>query len=501
MTNPLATLKARLAEICDLRHAGAVLLWDRQVNMPPGGSMARAEQTATLRKMAHEMFVANETGRLLDSAATAAAKLDPDSDDARMVRVAQRDYGKARKLPVELVAEMARVTGQAVDMWTMARKNNDWPAFEPWLEKIVDLNRRQADALGYTGRMYDALLDQYEPDMTFAQVESVFNAVKPVLIELTKAAAAHADKTSDAVLFREYDETGQLQFAREVIRQFGFDFERGRQDKSVHPFSTGFSIHDVRITTRVNRNFLSSALFGMMHECGHALYRQGIAPAFERTFLANVVSLGLHESQSRLWENLVGRGRAFWKHYFPELQKRFPEALAGQTAESIYCAVNRVHPSFNRVEADEVTYGLHIMFRFELENEMLERKIKIHEVPEAWAAKMASFLGVTPPTVREGALQDIHWAMGSFGYFPTYLLGNLIASQLWEKIETDIPGIEGPIERGEFSGLLGWLGKNLHRHGRKFTTQELLQRITGRGLDAAPYLAYLRRKYRDLYGF
>jgi len=501
MIDALTSLKTRLAEICDLRNAGMVLSWDRQVNMPPGGSAARAEQSATLQKITHEMFVANETGRLLDAAVNAVAKRDPDSDDARMVRVAQRDYEKARKLPAELIAETARVTGQAIGIWTLARKNNDWPAFEPWLEKIVDLNRRRADALGYTERIYDALLDQFEPDMTSAQVESVFNVVKPALVELTKGAAAHADKLSNAVLFREYDEGGQLEFAREVIQQFGFDFEQGRQDKSVHPFSTGFSIHDVRITTRVNRNSLSSALFGMLHECGHALYRLGIAPALERTVLASVVSLGLHESQSRLWENLVGRSFAFWKHYFPVLQKRFPEALADQTAETLYCAVNRVSPSFIRVEADEVTYGLHIMFRFELENEMLERKIKIREVPEAWAAKMSTFLGVTPPTVREGALQDIHWVLGSFGYFPTYLLGNLIASQLWEKIETDIPDLAGQIERGEFSGLLGWLRENLHQHGRKFTAQELLQRITGRGLDAAPYLAYLRRKYRDLYGF
>jgi carboxypeptidase Taq len=302
------------------------------------------------------------------------------------------------------------------------------------------------------------------------------------------------------VLHREYDEQKQWDFGLEVIRRYGFDFERGRQDKSVHPFTTSFSIGDVRITTRVDRNFLSPALFGTLHECGHALYEQGIGQSLERTLLADGASLGIHESQSRMWENLVGRSRPFWKFFFPKLKTVFPTQLADQTDESLYRAANKVSPSLIRVEADEVTYGLHIMLRFELENDMLERKIKIGEVPEAWNAKMGEFLGIRPPTTKDGALQDVHWSIGAIGYFPTYQLGNLIAVQLWQKINADIPDLSDQIARGEFSALLGWLRTNLHQHGRKFTSVELLQRITGGGLDPAPYIKYLRTKYTDVYG-
>lgn len=500
MTTALDQLKARLGEIHDLRRANALLGWDQQTYMPPGGSASRAEQSATLGKIAHELFTADETGRLIDAAALEVERLDPDSDEARLVGVTRRDYHKARKVPAELVAEIARVTGQAVDVWAEARAQSVWEPFAPYLEKIVDLNRRLADALGYDDKMYDALLDQFEPDMKTAEVQAVFDALKPELIELVRQIAARADTNSDEVLHREYDEQKQWDFGLEVITRYGFDFKRGRQDKSVHPFTTSFAIGDVRITTRVDRHFLSPALFGTLHECGHALYEQGIDPAYERTPLADGTSLGMHESQSRMWENLVGRSRPFWNFFFPKLKGYFPEQLADQTAESFYRAANYVSPSLIRVEADEVTYGLHIMLRFELENDLLEGRLKIADVPEAWNAKMQEFLGITPPTTKEGALQDIHWSSGMIGYFPTYQLGNLMSVQLWEKINADIPDLTDQIACGEFAALLTWLRDNVHRPGRKYTSGELLQRITGGGLNAAPYLKYLKAKYADVYG-
>lgn len=500
MTTALDQLKARLGEIQDLRRANAILGWDQQTYMPPGGSHARAEQSATLQKISHEMFTSDVTGRLIDAAASETDKLDADSDEARLIRVTRRDYHKARKVPADLVAEIARVTGQAIDVWTQARAKSEWAPFEPYLEKIVELDRKLAEALGYTDRMYDALLDQYEPDMKTAQVQAVFDAIKPDLIGLVKTIAARADRVSDEVLHREYDEQQQWNFGLEVIKRYGFDFGRGRQDKSVHPFTTSFSIGDVRITTRVDRHFISPALFGTLHECGHALYEQGINQSLERTLLADGASLGIHESQSRMWENLVGRSRPFWKFFFPKLKEFFPAQLADQTDESFYRAANKVSPSLIRVEADEVMYGLHIMLRFELENDMLERKIKIADVPEVWNAKMQEFVGITPPTTKDGALQDVHWSIGAIGYFPTYQLGNLIAVQLWEKINADIPDLSDQIARGEFGSLLSWLRTHLHQHGRKFTSVELLERITGGGLNPAPYLKYLKAKYSDVYG-
>lgn len=496
----LEQLNTRLGQIDDLNRANALLGWDQQTYMPPGGAAARAEQLATLQRISHEMFSADETGRLLDAAAEKLANADPDSDEARLIKVARRDYHKARKVPADLVAAITRATSKGYETWTQARTHSDWKLFEPDLEQIVELERQLADHLGYTDRIYDALLDQYEPEMKTAQVKVTFDALKVELIDLVKKLSAKASSVSDSVLYREYDENKQWQFGLEVIKRYGFDFQRARQDKSVHPFTTGFSINDIRITTRVSRDFISPALFGTLHECGHALYELGVSQELERTPLAGGTSLGMHESQSRMWENLVGRSRPFWKYFFPILKGYFPDQLADQTAESFYRAANTVKPSFIRVEADEVTYALHIMLRFELENDMLERKIKISEVPEAWNAKMEDFMDLTPPTTALGALQDIHWANGYIGYFPTYQLGNLISAQLWEKVVEAIPDLNDQIEHGEFAALLDWLRKNVHRHGRKFTSNELLTRITGRGLDSAPYIRYLKKKYSDIYG-
>jgi len=449
MLDKLQELKTRLAEISDLGSAAALLGWDQETYMPPGGAKARSEQLATLRRLAHELFVSDEIGRLLEDLSGPAADLDPDSDDARLIRVTARDYAKACKLPPKLVAELARTTSAAVPVWAKARQESDFALFAPHLEQIVGLLIQKAEALGYQDRLYDALLDEYEPDMTAVQVEAVFTELKAEIVPLLRAITANLD---------------------------------------------------ARLTTRIDRTFLAQGLFGTLHEGGHALYDQGISLALDRTPLCEGASLGIHESQSRMWENLVGRSRAFWRFFFPRLRAAFPDQLADADAETLYRAVNKVRPSLIRVEADEVTYNLHIMLRFELENDILEGRVGIAEVPAAWNAKMETYLGLVPPDDAQGALQDIHWAWGLMGYFPTYSLGNLISAQFFDQARADLPDLEAQIEAGEFAPLLSWLREHIHRHGRKFTPAELVERVTGRPLDAAPFVRYVKNKYGELYG-
>ena len=500
MSEALASLKSRLADVHNLNMAGGVLDWDQQTYMPPGGVAARAEQKATLSKLSHELFTSPETGALLQRAEGEGAGADPASDAAAFLRMARRDYDKATRLPTELVTEIARVTSLAQDEWAKARGDDDYAAFAPWLEKILDLERRTAEALGYEDRLYDALLDQYEPGMTSAQLDTVFADLKREIVPLARAIFERVDTVDASVLHREYDEDLQRQFAESVLQECGYDFTRGRQDRSVHPFCTHFSQGDVRITTRYDRHFLSPALFGSMHEMGHALYEQGADPSLEGTLLSSGTSLGVHESQSRLWENLVGRSRAFWRRYFPRLRQTFPHALADVDEEAFYRAMNRVAPTLIRVEADEVTYNLHIILRYELENELLEGRLSVANAPEAWNAKMREYFGITPPTNREGILQDVHWSIGIMGYFPTYSLGNILSVQLWEKALADVPSIPSDVERGEFKPLLGWLRENVHRHGRKYLPAELIQRATGSPLTSALYVRYLKSKFGEIYG-
>ena len=500
MEQKLAELKHRLATVSDLHHASALLGWDQQTYMPPRGANARAEQLATLDKLAHEFFIDDAVGKLLDELKALVAPLDYNSDDASLIRVAQRDYAKAKRVPPELVEALSRAAALAYDAWTHARQESNFKMFQPHLEKIVELEIKQANCLGYTEHIYDALLDQYEPEMTTAQVQAIFAEVKKELVPFARAVIANSNRVNDAVLHREYDAQKQWDFGVAVIQQMGFDFQAGRQDKSVHPFTTGFGLGDTRITTRVDRNFLPTALFGTIHECGHALYDMGSPAQFERTPLAGGASLGAHESQSRLWENIVGRSRGFWKNYFPRLQEFFPAQLADQNVESFYRAINQVKPSFIRVEADEVTYNLHIMVRFELEIALIEGKLKVADVPEAWNAKIHEYLGITPPNDAQGCLQDVHWSSGSFGYFSTYSLGTFFSAQLWERATRDVPTLPAQIERGEFAELLQWLRVNLHQHARKFTLDELARKITGEPLQTRAWMRYLKTKFGEIYG-
>jgi carboxypeptidase Taq len=500
MKEKLEELKKRLALVSDLHNAEGVLSWDQQTYMPPRGAPARAEQLATLGRLAHEHFIADQVGALLNELADGAAKLDYASDEASLIRVTRRDYDKAKRVPPALVEEITRTTSIALEVWTQARAESNFKLFQPHLEKIIDLHIQLADCLGYSARIYDALLDQYEPEMTTAQVEAIFTPLRTELTALVQAIARKLDGVDDACLHREFDEQEQWDFGIAVMRQLGFDFDSGRQDKSVHPFTTGFGLGDTRITTRVDKHFMPAMLFGTIHETGHALYDMGYRPALDRSPLAGGASLGAHESQSRLWENVVGRSRGFWKYWFPRLREAFPAQLADRDAESFYRAINKVEPSFIRVEADEVTYSLHIMLRFEIENALVERKLKVADIPEAWNAKMKEYLGIVPPNDAQGCLQDIHWSIGSVGYFATYSLGSMFAVQLWEQAVRDAPTLPAQIERGDFAGLLGWLRGNLHTHGRKFTLDELARKITGEPLQARSYVAYLKNKYGEIYG-
>jgi carboxypeptidase Taq len=500
MSDSLERLKAILAEVTDLSRAAAMLEWDQETYMPPGGVGGRSDQLSTLQRLSHIRFTGDEVGRLLDELEDETSGKPFDSYEASLVRVTRRDYEQERKLPPELVSEAARASSAARPVWEKARREADFKIFAPALEKNLELNRQIADALGYERRPYDALLDRFEPGLTTDQLETIFAELKQAIVPLVAGIARHADAVDDRVLYLGYDPALQVKYALDLVTQLGYDLQRGRQDISTHPFSTSFGPGDVRITTRVSRDFFNECLFGSIHESGHAMYNQGIGDDIDRTPLWAGASPGVHESQSRLWENLVGRSPAFWKHFFPSLRSTFPDQLRGVDDEAFFRAVNRSYPSLIRVEADEVTYNLHVLLRFELENEMLEGKLKVKDLPEAWNSRVKSYLGIDVPNDREGVLQDIHWSYVGFGVFPGYTLGNLIGAQLMEKIRADIPDLDGQIEAGQFGALLGWLRKNVHRHGRKFTPNELLERATGKPLQARPWIAYVQKKFGALYG-
>jgi carboxypeptidase Taq len=492
-------LIARLSEIGHIGKAMAVLGWDQQCYMPPGGAHERAGQFGVLGKFTHEMFVADETRKLLEGAEAEADGLDADSDERLTLRAVRRSFDKSVKIPSALVAEMGMQTALAHEVWVKARKASDWNAFSPTLEKLLDLSRQAAEYLGYEDCAYDALLDQYEPGMKTADVERVFDELRPGLVDLVKTLAA-APPIDDSVLRRDYPQEGQRAFSEFIVRKLGFDFERGRMDTAVHPFCTSFSRNDVRITTRYDLNWLPCALMGSIHETGHALYEQGFDPKDDNTPLSDSASLGFHESQSRLWENIVGRSRAFWNVYLPDLKKQFPGVLDDVDVPTFYRAINKVEPSLIRVEADEVTYNLHIMLRFEMEKSLIDGSLAVKDVPEAWNEKMREYLGITPPNDADGCLQDVHWSGASFGYFPTYSLGTLLSAQLYDKALADNPAISTDLENGEFASLLSWLRENVHKPGRRYLPAELVQRICGEPAQSRSYLKYLNTKFRDVYG-
>jgi carboxypeptidase Taq len=499
MPAALDALKEHLAEIHDLRSASQVLGWDSRTYMPPAGARGRAEVMATLRRLAHARFSSDETARLLDAADRETRSLPEESDGRCLVARVRRDYERRRRLPDRFVADRTRDATISVQVWEAARPANDFAAFRPHLEKMVDYARQEADYLGYTDHPYDALLDDYEPGMTTADVQRIFDQLRLAQVALAQQIAARPRPRGD-FLRRDYPEAAQAEFGLRVAADFGYDLRRGRLDVTVHPFASGFHRDDVRITSRYDRSFLPQAIFAIFHETGHALYEQNVSPTLARTPLAHGCSSAFHESQSRLWENLVGRSRAFWERYFPLLQATFPESLRDVNAEEFSRAVNCVEPTLIRVEADEVTYNLHIILRFELELELVTGELRPADLPEAWAAKMQALLGIKPPDDRDGVIQDTHWSTGSIGYFPTYALGNVLGAQIFATLRQAHPDLEAQIAAGDFTPLLRELTDRIYQHGRKFLPAELALRVNGRPLDPGPYLEYLNRKFGELYG-
>jgi carboxypeptidase Taq len=495
----LVELKGRLRETSDLNMAAALLDWDQATYMPEGGAVARGRQGAMLRRLAHEQFVDPALGRLLDALVPHAERLPSDSDDACLIRVARRDFERAIRVPADYVARANALAAASYDAWTKARPANDFATMRPFLEQTLELSREYADFFAPYDHIADPLIDDSDQGMTTATIRALFKELRAALVPMVRA-ICDQEKPDDRCLRGPFAEAQQLDFGLTIAKRMGYDLARGRLDKTHHPFCTKFALGDVRITTRVREDDLGDALFSTLHEAGHAMYEQGVAPGFEGTPLGRGASSGVHESQSRLWENVVARSVPFWEHTYPELQRTFPDQLGAVPLETFYRAVNKVERSLIRTDADEVTYNLHVMLRFELEVQMLEGRLAIKDLPEAWNAAMRADLGVEPPDDRDGCLQDVHWFSGGIGGgFQSYTIGNILAAQFFAAAVGAHPEIPAEIARGEFATLHGWLRDHLYRHGRKFAPSELVERATGAPMSMAPYLVYLRGKYGKLY--
>jgi carboxypeptidase Taq len=493
MADALDQLKERLTETQDLGKIARVLGWDQQVMMPRAGTQHRAEQMGALVKVAYEKFTDPAIGKLLDELAPLEDSLDPDSDDAALIRLARRDYEKAVRVPVSLRAEIARASSQANPVWVKAKAENDFASFLPMLQRNVELKLQYAELVDDgADERYDVLLDDFEPQAKTAEVRAVFEELKPPLVALI--AEIRDREVDDSFLTADFPVERQVAMAHEVVELFGHRPDSWRIDPTEHPFASGPGRNDVRITTHYHDDNLHS-LFSTMHEYGHGLYSHQQPEHLERLPTGGPCSLGIHESQSRLWENLVGRSETFWQFFYPRLQATYPEQFGDVELDRFLPAINRSKPGLIRIDADEVTYGMHVMLRFELEQDIVEGRVELKDLPEVWNQKMWDYLGVEVPDDAHGVLQDVHWSGGMIGYFSTYLLGTVMSVQIWEAVLRDVPDLEEQVGRGEFTALREWLGEHIHMLGRKYTSQEVLQRATGSTLQAQPYLDYLRSKY------
>jgi len=495
----LADLRERLGMIHDFRRAGWLLSWDQHTMMPPNGTPSRSDQLATIDRFAHELFISDELGQLLESLGDYERGLDPESVDAALIRVARRDWEKARRVPADLRAEITRAEVMGVPAWAEARKNADYQAFLPYLRRNVELKLEYIDCFADSGKApYDILLDDYQEDARSEEITAVFARLKEELIPLIREVKG-AEQVETSFAHGHFPVEKQELFGREILERLGYTSDAWRLDPTVHPFATSIALDDIRLTTRYSEADLES-IFHTSHEFGHGLYEYGIDRQLDRTPLVELNSMVLHESQSRLWENLVCRSRPFWRFFFPKLQELFPEQLGDVTDEAWWRAVNRVEPSLIRVESDEVTYGIHIILRYELEQEIIAGRLALEDLPEAWNAKMKEYLDVDVPDDAKGVLQDVHWSGGSFGYFPTYLLGTLASVQIWETARGELTDLDSQMEAGEFGALREWLAERMYRWGRRFPPGEMLQRIVGGPLDAEPYVNYLKAKVTEIYG-
>lgn len=499
METKLLELKKRMGEINDLQSAANVLSWDLYTYMPPKGAAARSRQRATLGRLAHEKLTDPAVGQLLEDLRPYEENLSYDDDDAALLRFTRRQYERAVKIPSSFMAELSAHGAATYEAWTKARPANDFAAVQDNLEKTLELSRELSSFFPDAQHIMDPLIAESDYGMTAATIKPLFSELRKELVSLVQA-VDEQPSTDNSCLYQHFPEEKQEAFGLEVIRHFGFDFERGRQDRTHHPFMIKFSLGDVRITTRFKEDYLGEALFCTMHETGHGLYELGINPAYEGSPLARGTSSGVHESQSRLWENLVGRSRDFWIYFYPRLQKVFPEQLGSVPLETFYKAINKVQRSLIRTAADELTYNLHVIIRFDLEMALLEGKLAVRDLPEAWRERYRADLGIVPPDDRDGVLQDVHWFFGTIGgRFQGYTLGNIMAAQFFDAALHAHPEIRSEMQKGKFDTLHTWLKTNIYHHGRKYTASELVERITGGPMTIKPYLQYLRTKYSDLY--
>ncbi len=496
---------ARMQKLTDLAGASALLGWDMHTHMPPKGAPVRAERMATLSATIHGMQTSPETGKLIDEAEDYARAQGEDSFEFAVWQDARRKFDKATLIPVELATELARAHSLGNQAWMKARANNDYEAFKPFLKHNYELAQQVIDhSRSYypdAQEDYDILLDDYERGMNTSEIATVFDAFKEGARPLVEKVAAHASDRRDEAIFRHFPEADQQKLVTEVVKAVGFTDDAWDLTVTTHPFESSMAINDIRITTKYDEDFFNPSFFGTLHEFGHGLYEHQIDLKYERTTLGHGVSMAWHESQSRMWENLVGRSLPFWKWATPRVQGVFGEQFAGMSVEDMYRAVNAMGPSLIRIEADELTYNYHIIIRFELERELLAGKISFDDLPDAWNARIKDYLGVDVPSNRDGVLQDVHWSFGSIGYFPTYALGNVLGAMLWKKINGDLPNLASEIEAGEFESLREWSRENIHQYGSHYSPTELMQRVLGtRTLSAEPLLEYLGTKVDELYG-
>jgi carboxypeptidase Taq len=491
-------LRDYFTEIMRLNYVSALLGWDQEVNMMKYKSVrGRSEQRALMTQLIHKRLVSEKAGKLIKEA----EKLKDLNDvDAAMLREAKRAYDQETKLPEELVVEISKTAALSQQIWQKAREEKDFKSFVPLLEKTIELQKEKAKKLETHPDLYSTLIDLYEPGAAYDWIAKVFNPIKPKLIDIVKKLNSSSDKPDDSILRKQYDINKQFKLSFEIISKFNFDLGYGRQDRSTHPFTQTCAPLDVRITTRTREDYLNECIFGTIHECGHALYEIGIQEELHDTILCTGTSMGIHESQSRTLENYVGRSKEFWSYWYPTFQKYFPENLKGYPMEDFYRAINIVQPSFIRVNADEVTYGLHIILRFELEKDIIDGKIDINELPEVWNSRFEDLLGIVPPDDKEGVLQDIHWGMGYFGYFPTYFLGTLYGAQIYNKALKHNPNLPEEYKTGEFSNIVSYLKENIHQYGAIYRANDLIKRVTGEDLNPDYFFNYVKDKFNPIYG-
>lgn len=486
---------AYMRKIADVQFAAGVLNWDHETYMPSKGANFRAQQLSTLAGIAHELATKEELGTLLN-------KLSKDTTltekEKRNIAQSLKNYNQNKKYTTAFVEELSKTISETFQAWQKAKATNDFKIYAPHLKKLVQLKRKECELLGYTEHPYDALIDQYEPETKTKQLEILFADVKNQLVEFVKQ-IAEKPQNKDNFMFLNYNKDKQWNFGIDILKQMGYDFEAGRQDISSHPFTTNFSSEDVRVTTRINENDINEMIWSCIHEGGHALYEQGLPASEYGLPSGEYISLGIHESQSRLWENNVGRSLAFWNFNFNKLKEYFPENLNNISSKDFYRAMNIVKPSLIRTSADELTYHFHVLIRFEIEKALIEGKIEVDDLPSYWNTKYKEYLNIDVPSDSQGVLQDVHWSHGSFGYFPTYSLGSFYAAQFFSQAKKEIKNLEQEIEKGNLNPLLNWLRENIHKHGKHYNATQLCEKITGEKLNFKYFMDYAKQKYSDLY--